>query len=318
MRILFALVALIFLGTFAPLSLQRIEPPPPVTLLRFEPVPLDEDERQRTRLGPLLYLGGWHVESNDYRFGGISALHVEGREILAFSDAGWIVRFPPPRDGAVRASVQVLAQGPGSLEEKANRDIESVVLRGPHAWIGYEWANAVWRYRGSDWRAEAAARPPEMRRWNANRGSEAMVPLRDGRFLVFSEGSGGDSEAVLFAGDPAVKGTPAMKLKYRPPAGYRITDAAALPDGRLLFLNRRARILEGFSAKLSVARVPELKAGSILEGREIAAFRSPVIHDNFEALSLAQEGERTILWIASDDNYNPLQRTLLLKFAFEG
>jgi hypothetical protein len=34
-----------------------------------------------------------------------------------------------------------------------------------------------------------------------------------------------------------------------------------------------------------------------------------------EALSVDSENGRTILWIASDDNFNPLQRTLLLKFA---
>jgi hypothetical protein len=32
---------------------------------------------------------------------------------------------------------------------------------------------------------------------------------------------------------------------------------------------------------------------------------------------VSREGGRTILWLASDDNYNKLQRTLLLKFALE-
>jgi hypothetical protein len=33
-----------------------------------------------------------------------------------------------------------------------------------------------------------------------------------------------------------------------------------------------------------------------------------------EALSVTQENKRTIIWLASDDNFIPLQRTLLLKF----
>jgi hypothetical protein len=37
-----------------------------------------------------------------------------------------------------------------------------------------------------------------------------------------------------------------------------------------------------------------------------------------EALSVTQEGSRTILWMASDNNYNNVQRTLLLKFLLEG
>jgi hypothetical protein len=36
-----------------------------------------------------------------------------------------------------------------------------------------------------------------------------------------------------------------------------------------------------------------------------------------EALSVTRELGRTIVWIASDDNFSPLQRTLLLKFALD-
>ena len=43
--------------------------------------------------------------------------------------------------------------------------------------------------------------------------------------------------------------------------------------------------------------------------------RAPAAIDNMEALSVTRERGRTILWIASDDNFSPLQRTLLLKFA---
>jgi hypothetical protein len=34
-----------------------------------------------------------------------------------------------------------------------------------------------------------------------------------------------------------------------------------------------------------------------------------------EALSVTVENGRTIVWMASDDNFGPLQKTLLLKFA---
>jgi hypothetical protein len=34
-----------------------------------------------------------------------------------------------------------------------------------------------------------------------------------------------------------------------------------------------------------------------------------------EALAVERDGARTIIWIASDDNFNPMQRTLLMKFA---
>jgi hypothetical protein len=156
-----------------------------------------------------------------------------------------------------------------------------------------------------------------MRRWPANSGPEAMARLADGRFLVFGEGLNdlrATSDAVLFDGDPAEARTPAFSLRYRRVPGYRVTDAALLPDGRLILLNRRFAWLEGWSAVVTIADPRGLRAGETLAGREVAALRPPSSVDNMEALSVTVENGRTIVWIASDDNFFPLQRTLLLKF----
>jgi hypothetical protein len=317
-RVPFLIAAFLLLATFAPLSLQRRDPPPAVSLVHLEPVVLDEDAPDARRLGRLTFLGGWELTSNDERFGGISALHVEGDELLALSDAGWRIRFPL-RNGksSIRADIAMMEAGPGPAEEKENRDAESLAVAGDVLWIGYEQANAVWRYRRSDFSVLGSAAPAAMERWNSNHGAEAMVRLPDGRFLVFDEGRGGDSEALLFAGDPASAGTKALRLRYRPPRGFRITDAALLPDGRLALLHRRVGLFEGFTARLTLARLPRLVEGAVIQGEAAAAFDGPVTRDNFEALSVSREGRRTILWLASDDNYNKLQRTLLMKFALE-
>jgi hypothetical protein len=318
-RILFLLAAFPLLATFAPLALQHREPPPPVSFVRFTPVGLYEDAPGLRRLGRLDFLGAWQLTSNDSRFGGISALHVEAGGVLAISDAGWRTRVLLPRGLApVRAEIAMIGEGPGPPGNKSNRDVESLVVHGSGAWVGYEQANAIWRYRLPRFDRDSSAAPPAMRRWDDNAGAEAMVRLPDGRFLVFAEGEGGDSEAILFAGDPAVAGTAALRLRYRPPEGYRITDAALLPDGRLALLNRRVGLLEGFTTKLTLAALPRLAEGALIAGGEAASFEGRVTRDNFEALSVTREGARTILWMASDDNYNPIQRTLLMKFALVG
>ncbi len=318
MRIPFLLAALVLLATFAPPGLQRRDPPPAVSLVRFDAVPLEAAAPDSRRLGRLRFLAGWALTSNDERFGGISALHVEAGRVLALSDAGWRSSFPlPAGEGSVRADIAMMQAGPGPADDKANRDAESLVVAGGALWVGYEQANSVWRYDRRDFAVRGMATPRAMQRWNANRGAEAMVRLADGRFLLFNEGKGGDSEALLFAGDPAAAGTPALRLRYRPPAGFRITDAALLPDGRLALLHRRVGLFEGFTARLTVARLPVLAAGTVIEGEEVAAFEGGVTRDNFEAMSAGREGGRTVLWLASDDNYNKLQRTLLLKFALE-
>jgi hypothetical protein len=208
-----------------------------------------------------------------------------------------------------------LAAGPGPRTVKWNRDTESLLIRDNDLWAGFEHHNMIWRYRRDTLAPAAAARPPAMRRWRGNRGPEAMVRLADGRFLVFAEGADDGSPAsaaVLFAGDAAIAGTPSTTLTYRRPAGFRATDAALLPDGAILILNRRFRLLEGWSARLVIARIGH---DGTVAGPEVAALQPPLTVDNMEALAVTSEGGRTIVWLASDDNFNPLQRTLLLKFA---
>jgi hypothetical protein len=268
--------------------------------------------------GRLQLLDAWALTSNDPRVGGISAMHVEGGVVTAFSDAGWLIRFPlPGTRKRVRAQVAPLPGMPGSADAKADRDVEAMAVHGNLAWVILERRNVAIRYDRGSWRRDSAARPAAMKKWHANHGAEAMLRLPDGRFLLFSEGKGGVSEVLMFLGDPATPGTRAVKMRYRPPEGYRITDATLAPDGRMLLLNRDVSLLKGgFVAKLTIAPVPNGGAGTLIQGEELADLARP-LSDNMEALSVTQEGGRAILWMASDNNYNSVQRTLLLKFALE-
>jgi hypothetical protein len=327
MRVWLGLVLLLFLGTFVPFG--RTPPPrplPAISTIHFAPVPLDDSDLGRRRLGGLVWLGGWKLTSNDRRFGGVSAMELDGGRVTAFSDAGWRFVFDLPRGGTVpaaisgaevRAEIGPLPEGPGDKDYKADRDIESMIQSADSVWLGFERRNAVWRFDRRDWHVTSWAAPRPMRRWPVNRGPEAMLRLADGRFLVFIEGLGSqkESEVLLFSGDPSVPGTPWVRLHYAKPAGYRTSDAAPLPDGRALMLNRRFAFMEGVSAKLSIVDLSGLREGAVLRGTQIADFHRPINEDNMEALSVTREAGRTILWIASDDNYNPLQRTLLMKFA---
>lgn len=286
--------------------------------LTSETVALDPGDPGRRRVGDLAFLAGWSLASDDRRFGGISSMQVADGGVTALSDAGILLRFALPAGAAAaRVRLDPLPLGPGPATRKSNRDTEAMLIRGESIWVGFEKHNMVWRYRRSDLRFMAAAQPPAMRRWRANSGPEAIARLADGRFLVFAEGRRDGpalSDLLLFDGDPAVAGTRTTLLRYRRPPGFRVTDAALLPDGRLFLLNRRVTWLGGLSAILTVADLGNLAPGATIEGREVAALRPPLTVDNMEALSVTVENGRTIVWIASDDNFNPLQRTLLLKF----
>jgi hypothetical protein len=290
--------------------------------IRAEPVALDAANPARTRTGSLRYLGGWVLRSDDERFGGISSMVVRRGEVVALSDAGTVIRFRIARNGQIGdVRISPLPAGPGTVASKLNRDSESL-QRDPSGrfWVGFEGTNEIWRYAPDFARAEQHAAPAAMRRWPVNGGAEAMVRLTDGRFLVFSEeqpGPRGSTEALLFGGDPTEPGAMPIRLGYRAPSGYRVTDGAELPDGRIVLLNRRFTLLEGVSAIVTIVDPRGIAADQVLIPAILARLAAPLTVDNMEALSVEREAGRTILWIASDDNFSGLQRTLLMQFALE-
>jgi hypothetical protein len=162
-----------------------------------------------------------------------------------------------------------------------------------------------------------AARDASVARQWRQRGDGAAPRRALSRLAESGQRPDGSTDALLFADDPTKPGKPPLPLRYAAPKGYKVTDAAVLPDGQLLFLNRRASLANGFSAKLTLAKSPDLSAGGTIWGQDIADLQAPLTVDNMEALSVSSEGGRTIVWIASDDNFLPLQRTLLMKFQLE-
>ena len=62
-----------------------------------------------------------------------------------------------------------------------------------------------------------------------------------------------------------------------------------------------------------------IKPGARMLGLELAQITPPLSVDNFEGLAVfPDERGGTIIYILSDDNFNPFQRTLLLQFRLPG
>ena len=288
--------------------------------IRATPVALDRGDPARVRLGRLRYIAGWELASNDQSFGGLSSMIWREGRLVALSDAGTLFSIGFVGGMPVGRVVGPLPAGPGTGEQKIDRDSESLTTDPTtgRMWAGFEQYNQIWRYDAGFTRAEAHAAPPAMAKWPANGGPEAMVRLADGRFLVFSEEGAGPEKGtalLVFPGDPTLPGARPALAGYRAPAGYRVTDATTLPDGRLLLLHRRFTLMEGVSAIVAILDPAAIRPGHAVAARQIARLASPLTVDNMEALAVMREGKRTIVWIASDDNFSPLQRTLLLKFA---
>lgn len=293
------------------------------TVLTATPVALDSDDPARRRVGGLTFLGGWRLTSRDPAFGGISSMLVEGDRFTLLSDYALVSRFR--FDGRTIRDARFTAL-PGSFGAGwAKPDFDSESLAHDPAsgrfWVGFEGWNAIARYAPDLSRRESAVRPLPMRKWPANGGPESVARLADGGFVVIGETAHGPHglgrRALRFFGDPTLPGARGFGFVYLPPAHCDPSDAVQLPDGRLLVLNRRFQLPFVFTAILTVVDTRAIRPGARVTGREIARFAAPLLHDNFEALSIVREGDDTILWMASDDNQLSLQRSLLLKFRID-
>lgn len=290
------------------------------------PVALAPGDPGVRAVGRLAYLGGVRLTSPDPAFGGFSAMLVEGDRFTLLNDAGGGLRFRLGPGWEVREPRFFdLPGGPGIGFTKDERDSESMA-RDPatgRIWVAFEVENAIWRFDPALRRAEAQAMQAAMADWPSGGGPEAMMRQRDGRFVVLSEtgrpaGMRHLRKAVRFAGDPAEpQRAPPVRFFYQPPAGFNPTDIAELPDGRSLVLNRRFGVPALFTAVVTLVDMRRVRSGSVVQGVEVARFEPPLLHDNFEALAVTQEGGDTIVWIASDDNGEWWEQSLLLKFRLE-
>lgn len=287
-------------------------------------IPLNQDAPGPMRVGQLLFLKGWVLRSPNTSFGGLSSMVANDRgEFLAIGDKGAAFRFRIGPDGVVgRSTIRELpGNDPG---RKWLNDSESVAIDPASGaiWVGYENRNRIRRFNPALTRIEGDVRRLPMRLWPANSGPEVMARLADGRFVMLSEDAetpDGARDAMLFSGDPTAPDATFARFRYRSPVvGYKPTDARQLPDGRLLVLHRRLGLTDGLSAMLAIVDTAAIRPGATVSGHEIARLGRPMAIDNMEALAVTREAGRTIVWIASDDNFLVLQRTLLLKFALAG
>ncbi len=297
---------------------------PPATFnsvaVQARPIPLDEAGDPAT-YGPLRLTAAWQLTGGHAAFGGFSSMFVsEDGAIIALNDTGELFGFrvsgaqgkgfvkPLPRDG-------VEQQWPAWKWDSESMQRDPVSGR---IWVGFELLQRVCRYAADFARREGCVTPPDLDAWPKTGSIESLVRFGDGRFIAISEmgiGRHGAHDVLLWQGDPVDPATPPpVHLGYRPPTGYRPTDALWLGGDRLLVLNRRLTLADGFTARLSLVTLPPLGEGAVLTGKVVATFAPPGLADNFEALALSRAEGRPVLWVASDDNHLALQRSLLLRF----
>ena len=264
----------------------------------------------------------WEIDNPSLHFGGFSAITAAWPDTLhAWSDRGWRLGFEVPEDrpGSQRVigglSRQSIAEGYGGKLW----DIESATLDPltGHVWLGFEFTHAIQReHNAYDTREKDVVRILEGEvDWPANSGAEALVRLHDGRFLAFGETAG---EMLVFEGDP-VEGSEFVRHRVEwPREGFAVTDAAQLPDGRVIMLMRKLSWgLPPFSGLMVVADPMRLETDQPWRPEVIFVLEDVLPRENYEGIFVQPRPDGAAdVWLISDDNFSAFQRTLLARMVY--
>ena len=300
------------------------------------PVPLHAGDPERRNVGSLRFRGGLELTAPDPRFGGFSALLLseDGARLTAVTDRGhWVTaRLIVGANGAPRALAEAeigALHGPGGrhLRGKRDTDSESLTRLADGALVvGFERDHRLWRYPAgpNPLAGQPEAFPVPAKRatrfvarlatLGSNSGIEALATLADGALLAIAEGRKDEATSPAFLW----RGGAWSELVYPRVPGFRPTGATTLPGGDLLVIERSFNLFDGVAIRLQRIAAATIRAGATLRGTTLAVLRRPLTLDNMEGVA-ARRGAagETLLYLISDDNFRPSQRTLLLVFALE-
>ncbi|MGK2923219.1 MAG: esterase-like activity of phytase family protein [Methyloceanibacter sp.] len=298
------------------------------------PINFDRDRPERKEFGKLIFRGGLNLFGRSRHFGGFSgiALDASGTTLLAVTDAGAWMRATLAYDGRWLKGMEDVTLGPilghdgKPLRTDAERDAEGLALtagdtHAGQALISFEREHRILRYpftTKSFGPPNGVVRlPKEAEGMDANQGLEAVALIHAGRLkgtvVAFSErlkDANGNLRGWLIGG----RGPGPITVRRL--GGFDITDAAGLPDGGLVLLERRFRYSEGVKMRIRRVSAAELKPGKLIDGEVLLEATDRLNIDNMEAIAVhrSRAGE-TILTLMSDDNFSPFQRSLIMQFA---
>lgn len=282
----------------------------------FEAIPrvLDAKDPQRTRLGEAEVLGILQLNSPERWFGGISGLAFDGHSIVGVNDTGHWLRFDVDMDAEgrpVAVGNLAIASLAGLDGSKTDGDAEDLTWT-PQGWVvSFERRHRLLLYpKGLSGKPVRLSAPQGFSRQPDNGGIEALATLKDGRMLMLSE-EGVDEDGTGWAWIGASGAW--ERLGYRREGLFQPTSAAVLPNGDVLVTERRFTLLGGVALRLVRIAVDGIRPGAVLDGHELFRLEPPMTVDNYEGIAVQQRADgRIVAYIMSDNNFNPLQQTLLM------
>jgi hypothetical protein len=292
----------------------------------------DRNDRDRVRFGALEYRSGLVLTSPFPRFGGLSGIRVDakGERFISFSDHGHWFTGRIVYEGRAMAALADVESAPmlgpdgKPITSRGWYDSESIAIDGSFVYIGLERVNKVLRFDFNKGftraRGEVVPLPTAASKLPNNKGLEALVFVPKGRPLagtliaISERGLDANGNLIAFL----VGGPSPGQFSVRRTEDFDVSDAVLLPAGDLLILERKFSWLSGVGIRIRRIPLESVAPGAVIDGPPIFEADLADEVDNMEGIDahVTPEGE-TVLTMVSDDNFSPIQRTLLLQFALK-
>jgi hypothetical protein len=293
----------------------------------------DPRNPKQTRFGALDFRGGLSLESPTKEFGGISAIRVaaDGQNFLSLTDKGnWLrgrIVYRGTVPIAIRDAEMAPILGPDRLPLKRRGwyDTESLAEDGGTLYVGIERVQRIVRFDyGRDGllaRGIPIPVPPAFRTLPSNGSLECLVmppqggPLAGTLIAISEQGLDARGNHLSFLIGGGNDGTFALKRAD----DFDVSDCARTPNGKLLVLERRFSWTSGFAMRIRSVPLTSIKPGATVDGPALITADMGSEIDNMEGLSVHRAPDGAlVLTLISDDNFSPLERTVLLQFTLVG
>jgi hypothetical protein len=326
-------LAVIVLPATAQMSSKRDEPPVPPAAIEIKSEPIaafDHREPDRRRFGMLDFRGGLILTSPAREFGGLSSINMaaDGANFLAASDRSWWLRgritYSGTRPTGITGAEMAPMLGPDGrrLAARGWYDTEAMARDGNTVYVGIERVHRIVRFDYGKEGLLARARPIEvpaaLRAVPSNGSIESLAfvprgsgPLGGSLIAIAERGRdrNGDHLAFLIGGPRPGQFT----IKRR--NDYDVSDATILPSGDLVILERKFGWTTGLYIRARRIPIAEVRPGALVDGTVLFEADLGQQVDNMEGISAHRSGGETVLTMISDNNFSPLQRTMLLQFS---
>jgi hypothetical protein len=329
--VLFA--GLIAAGGFAWGQLQRYASEPVAIAIDAMPIAsFDTRDPAQLRFGALTFRAGLALTAKHPAFGGISGLLMEadGAHFIAVTDRGsWLrgrVLYEDGKPAGIADAKLAPILGADGRPLAAHKwfDTESLTEREGILYVGIERVEQIVRFNyrrdGLKARGDVVKVPADFKTFTHNKSLECLAAMpkgapHAGALIAVTEESLDDAGNLRAF---VLDGAETIRFSVKRTDDFDVSDCTLLAPGDLLLLERRYSVARGVAMRIRRVPLAAIKEGALVDGPQLIQADLGYQIDNMEGIAVSRTPQgQTVLTLVSDDNFSPVQRTLLLQFTLD-